>query len=277
MNKTCFPRYTRYMIKLPKITVIVSTLLFIGIAANGYAQDTVKKAKPVVVKPVAGQAATLKPIVKQPAAGTPPKYTAVKTAVTTAGQKPATTGAATVKPIPQYIPDNPALLNDKSLNGQYQYLLTKVYHYQQPLIMALWKNYSDTLNATRRKLTEASTKLRVQTQKADSLLADISAKDQNLSTSNAKADSVSLLGMPLTKATYNWIMWGLVVGFGAIAIIVIASSGAHRREANYRSKLYNELEEDYKTYKAKANEKEKKLARELQTERNKLDELLGKG
>jgi hypothetical protein len=62
-----------------------------------------------------------------------------------------------------------------------------------------------------------------------------------------------------------------------LPLLVIASSGAHRREANYRSKLYNELEEDYKTYKAKANEKEKKLARELQTERNKLDELLGKG
>ncbi|TFF33820.1 hypothetical protein [Mucilaginibacter psychrotolerans] len=265
------------MIKLPKLTVIIFTLIFTGITAVGYAQDTVKKTRPVVVKPATGQASTLKPIVKQPATGAPPKYTAVKTAVTTAGQKPATTGITIVKPIPQYIPDNPALLNDKSLNGQYQYLLTKVYHYQQPLIMALWKNYSDTLSATRRKLTEASTKLKLQTQKADSLLADITAKDQTLSTSNAKADSVSLLGMPLTKATYNWIMWGLVVGFGAIAIVVIASSGAHRREANYRTKLYNELEEDYKTYKAKANEKEKKLARELQTERNKLDELLGKG
>jgi hypothetical protein len=41
--------------------------------------------------------------------------------------------------------------------------------------------------------------------------------------------------------------------------------------------LYNELDEEYKAYKVKSNEKEKKLARELQTERNKLDELLGRG
>jgi len=72
-------------------------------------------------------------------------------------------------------------------------------------------------------------------------------------------------------------MWGLVIGFGAIAAIVIAKSGNNSREATYRIKLYNELEEEYKVYKAKANEKEKKLARELQTERNKLDELTGKG
>ena len=64
----------------------------------------------------------------------------------------------------------------------------------------------------------------------------------------------------------------LVVVFGITAAIVIARSGLHSREATYRTKLYTELEEEYKTFKAKANEKEKKLARELQTERNKLDD-----
>jgi hypothetical protein len=72
-------------------------------------------------------------------------------------------------------------------------------------------------------------------------------------------------------------MWGLVIVFGLTAAIVIARSGAHSREAKYRIKLYNELDEEYKAYKVKSNEKEKKLARELQTERNKLDELLGRG
>ena len=72
-------------------------------------------------------------------------------------------------------------------------------------------------------------------------------------------------------------MWGLVILFGATAAVVIARSGLHSREARYRINLYNELEEEFKTYKAKANEKEKKLARELQTERNKLDELRGNG
>ncbi|NNU34318.1 hypothetical protein HK413_09460 [Mucilaginibacter sp. S1162] len=72
-------------------------------------------------------------------------------------------------------------------------------------------------------------------------------------------------------------MWGLVLIVGAIAGVVLARSGGARKEAAYRTTLYNELEEEFKTYKAKANEKEKKLARELQTERNKLDELTGRG
>lgn len=257
------------MMKLLRSTAIIFTLLLTANAYVSYAQDTTKKVKPVVVpKPVTPQPGAVKTAVKYK------PYVAKPAAAT---QTPATPGAAVVKPVQQYVPENPALLTDKSLNGQYQYLLSKVYHYQQPLIMALWKNYSDTLGTVRRKLNDVNGKLKLQTLKADSLQKDITDKEQNLSASNAVADSVSLLGMPLTKATYNWIMWGLVIGFGVIAAIVIARSGAHSREANYRTKLYNELEEDYKTYKAKANEKEKKLARELQTERNKLDELLGRG
>jgi hypothetical protein len=72
-------------------------------------------------------------------------------------------------------------------------------------------------------------------------------------------------------------MWGLVIGCGAVLAIVIITSAKYRHDAHYRIKLYDELSEEFHAYKAKANEKEKKLARELQTERNKLDELLGRG
>jgi hypothetical protein len=270
------PDMQRFMMKLLRSTAIILTLLLTGSASVCYAQDTTKAAKPVLTKPVAAKpAAVVKPPVKYNPAALKPAN--ANKPVVTATQKPVTPVAVVPKPVQQYAPETPAPLTDKSLNGQYQYLLTKVYNYQRPLISALWKNYSDTLSASRRKLNEANARLSIQTKKADSLQADITAKEENLSASNAKVDRVSLVGIPLTKATYNWIMWGLVVGFGAIAVIVIAQSGAHSREAGYRIKLYNELEEDYKTYKAKANEKEKKLARELQTERNKLDELLGKG
>nr|WP_294948593.1 hypothetical protein [uncultured Mucilaginibacter sp.] len=264
------------MIKLFKSSAIILLLLLAGGVSVTHAQDTAKKVKPVVPKPVVATSAAVKTPVKYNPGAAKPTITNKATTVP-AAQTATKPGLATTRPVQQYQPENPALLTDKSLNGQYQYLLTKVYNYQRPLISALWKNFSDTLSATRRKLNEANAKLSLQTKKADSLQADITAKEQNLSASNAKVDSVSLLGISLAKKTYNWIMWGLVIGFGVIAVLVIARSGAHSREASYRTKLYNELEEDYKTFKAKANEKEKKLARELQTERNKLDELLGKG
>jgi hypothetical protein len=58
---------------------------------------------------------------------------------------------------------------------------------------------------------------------------------------------------------------------------VILRSAKHIHEAKYRSSLYEEISQEYQSYKTKANDKEKKLARELQDERNKLDELKNRG
>jgi hypothetical protein len=240
----------------------ISVLMAIMLSAinMGFAQDSVKKAaaKPSVLKPVYA-----KPAVKyNPAAGAKP-VTAVPAKYTYVQSRPTAADSALAK--------------DKSLNGQYRYLLTKLYHYQEPLAAALWKNMRDTLNTERTLLKDAQAKLTAQTKDISTLKTDVDAKNQTLSESNAKRDEINLVGISFTKAIYNLMMWGLVIVFGLVAAIVIARSGAHSREAKYRIKLYNELDEEYKTYKAKANEKEKKLARELQTERNKLDELLGRG
>lgn len=258
------------MMKLFKLQTIILILLALSNIGYGYAQDTTKKAKSTA------RAVTYNPYTKKYYyKKTPAPITQTPGSATT----PATTTPATTTPTQQQPVQQPAdsAPVDKSLRGQYQYLLTKVYGYQQPLVSALFKNYSDTLSTTRRQLKEAQAKLTAQAKTIDTLKAAATTKDQTLAESKEKVDEVNLLGMPLTKATYNLIMWGLVIGFGAIAAIVIARSGSHSREAKYRIKLYEELEEEYKTYKTKANEKEKKLARELQTERNRLDELLGNG
>jgi hypothetical protein len=246
------------MMKFFKLQILLLTLI-LSYSGFTYAQDTTKKA--AAVKTIAAK----------------PKYNTYKKPVTPPVTPSGTAAVATPVQQRPFVPAQPAAPADKSLRGQYQYLLTKVYNYQQPLVAALFKNYNDTLHITRKQLTEAKATLATQTKTIDTLKAAAATKDQTLAQSKAKVDEVSLLGMPLSKSTYNLIMWGLVIAFGAIAAIVIARSGSHSREASYRIKLYNELEEEYKAYKTKANEKEKKLARELQTERNKNDELTGKG
>jgi hypothetical protein len=174
-------------------------------------------------------------------------------------------------------PGAAAVNTDKSLSGQYQYVTSKIYNYQRPPLSAFYKNVMDTLRAERKKTRELQQKLSTQGKAVQDLQSDVNAKQQSLTESNAKADAISLAGVLVNKTTYNTIMWGLVIALGAITTVVLLSSGSARREAKYRIKLYEELDEEYKAYKVKANEKEKKLARELQTERNKLDELLGRG
>jgi hypothetical protein len=170
----------------------------------------------------------------------------------------------------------PAPITDKSLNGQYQYLLSKIYRYQQPLVSAFWKNVTDSLNAERSKLSAAQATLSTQSKTISGLQANTAPQNQ-VPVSSGPADEISLLGLTLSTGMYSLLMWSLVIGLGVLAAVVIARTGSLKHEATYRTCLYSELEEEFKAYKAKANDKEKKLARELQTERNKVDELMGRG
>lgn len=248
------------------LTLQLSALLILVNLVTAFAQDSVKKTLPPKVQ--AAKPAKPGVYTAKPAGYYKPKYYR-KPGDTTHTYNHATDTAKAA--------NNADVATDKSLNGQYQYLLTKVYFYQQPLLNAFHKSIMDTLNATRHLLKDSVAKLSAETKMVDSLQNSIKANDQTLSQSNARIDSIDMFGIILPKTTYNLIMWGLVVVFALIAFIVIGRSGSYSREAKYRIQLYNELEEEYKNYKLKANEKEKKLARELQTERNKLDELLGRG
>ena len=252
----------------------LALVLCFSISATAYPQDTTKKIEPPKSEPAKFATPRVEPL----------KSSAAKTAAV----RPALHAKPKVTPIaPQVNPKDTAqaamnaqtdqaALNDKSLNGQYQYLLTKVYHYQQPLIGALWKNAMDSLNQARTNLKQAQAKLGSQSKLIDSLQLNSKSEQQTLTASNHKVDNISVFGADMSKSNYNLLMFGLV-GVLAIALaIVIGTTAKHRHEAKYRTELYEEIEEDFKAFKAKAHEKELKLARDLQTERNKLDELLNK-
>src|ERR1700761_1960045 len=136
------------------LALLLSSLLIYTNFTTVHAQDSVAKRKPATVKPVAAPAkpAYYKPqYYKKPGDTTTHKY--YHTAVTDSA-------AAANKA---------ALMADKSLNGQYQYLLTKIYFYQQPLLNAFHKNILDTLGQARAALKASQAKLAAQINLVDSL------------------------------------------------------------------------------------------------------------
>lgn len=266
------------------------------------AQDTTKKAEPEKkAEPTTQQAVTKSAV--QPAAK--PLYRhhrispAINPATTTTNpvqqQVAKTTQPQATKPAAQQpaapttkdttqpdlkTPADPNQLNAKSLNNQYQYMLTKTFRFQQPLLAALWKNVNDTLTKVRNDAKTALAKQSTNAKLIDSLkaVAANASKEPAVSgSSSSPSDTISLLGISMSKSSYNLVMISLVVGLAIALAIVLGTIAKHKHEARHSTELYEEMEEEFKAYKAKATEKELKLARELQTERNKLDELLGRG
>lgn len=172
---------------------------------------------------------------------------------------------------------------DFSLQGQYRFLLSRSRSsYGSKLINpvrldALWKSVNDTLRKERAALKSASIKVTEQDKEIANLKTEVSGKENSLNETNAKADEISFLGISFTKETYNALVWS-IIGILAIALfVVIARSTKSILEAKHRTQLYDEISAEYQAYKTKSNEQQRKLARELQDERNAMEELRTRG
>lgn len=176
-----------------------------------------------------------------------------------------------------------SLQADPTLRGQYQSILNKSknlngFKVVNPArLSTFWKNLNDTLRSERKQLPALRKQIAEQQKTVAELKKQLSDKETALNASNQRLDEISFLGTSFSKGTYNTMVWTIILILALALIIVIIRSARLLHEARYRSSLYEEISAEYQSYKVKANEKEKKLARELQDERNKLDELKGRG
>lgn len=103
----------------------------------------------------------------------------------------------------------------------------------------------------------------------NNLREDLEATQMDLNRTNEEKDAITFLGMPFSKGSYKTLMWG-IVGVLILALVFFIfryrQSHSHTKEA--RTKLY-ETEKDFDAYREKALEKEQRLGRLLQDERNK--------
>lgn len=171
---------------------------------------------------------------------------------------------------------------DGSLQRQYEDLLKHSWMQQGYKVVnptrlsALWQNVTDTLKNTKKELATAKQKLNEQAKQISELKKITGSEGTTIADSSASANQIQVLGMSVDTSTYNWIVWGAIVVLGVGLAAVLFSTARNSNEARHNKKLYEEISSEYQAYKTKAKEKEQKLSRELQTERNTLEELLQK-
>ena len=204
--------------------------------------------------------------IRQAAAQTPAPAVPAKVAPTKVAQAPL---------VPEVI--------DPSLKGQYEALLSKsktyyTYKLINPVrLTAFYRSVADSISKERVSSRSAQAKITAQARTIDTLNSQIKGNESSLESTNAKVNEISFLGIPFSKTTYNTLVWSIIIVLALALAFVVIRSAKNIHEAKYRTELYEEVSKEYQTFKVKANEKEKKLARELQDERNKLDELRTRG
>ncbi|MEG9326358.1 hypothetical protein V6B16_00270 [Salinimicrobium catena] len=98
---------------------------------------------------------------------------------------------------------------------------------------------------------------------------DMEALEAKLNQVTAEKDAITFLGFPFSKTSYKSTMWGIVgILILALALFIVRfkKSNVDTKEAK---KNLAELEKEFDSYRAKALEKEQRLGRLLQDEKNK--------
>lgn len=121
----------------------------------------------------------------------------------------------------------------------------------------------------RKEITAQENEANSHTDRIEELEAELESTQNELERVNAEKDAITFLGMPFSKGSYMALMWG-IVGILVLALLFFIykykNSNATTKEA--RENL-RETEKEFDAYRSKALEKEQRLGRLLQDERNK--------
>ncbi len=166
-----------------------------------------------------------------------------------------------------------------TLTEQFVYLKKKSNSWQEYKVIKkvmldnFWTNIQDSLAMFHQQLDQTQAKIDAQQKEIRQKDETITAKDKAVQASEHASTHISVLGMDILKGGFLSFFWISVSVLGLLlAMAVYQYKRSHRQTAKTRrdySSLQHELEEVRKT----SLERERKLRRELQTERNAVEEL----
>ncbi|WP_031429064.1 hypothetical protein [Flavimarina sp. Hel_I_48] len=133
----------------------------------------------------------------------------------------------------------------------------------------LQSNTQDSLNAFKVQVSTFDDQLEERNNNIASLKSSLKETKNTLEETRANVASISFLGIQMSKAGYKTLMWA-IVGILALALVffIIRYRGSNAHTIAARKKL-GEVEYEYDDFRKKSLEKEQRLGRQLQDERNK--------
>jgi peptidoglycan hydrolase CwlO-like protein len=159
---------------------------------------------------------------------------------------------------------------DESNNYQQYKVIEKV-----EINAAIKKVFSefDLLTA---EISELKDSIQSQDKQIQSLKKEVSGLNTELTNLQSEKDEIQFLGMSLTKSAYNLMVWSIIGVLIALLLFFIFKFNRSNLLTKEAKQNLKNLDADYENYKRIALEKQQKLGRQLQDEKNK-NQKLNKG
>jgi ABC-type multidrug transport system fused ATPase/permease subunit len=157
------------------------------------------------------------------------------------------------------------VLDSASLKEQLDYIneKTRVYNdyraIRDDIFLKLRRNVIDTLNDMKLEVEQLNSRLTERNFQIETLNSDLTRTQNEKDEAIRNKDSFSFFGILLGKALYNTIMWLIVLGLGALAVVLVL---LFKRTNHVTNQVKNELmslQEEFEDYKKNSREKYEKL------------------
>tara|TARA_R110002012_G_scaffold256041_3_gene436101 strand:- start:552 stop:1121 length:570 start_codon:yes stop_codon:yes gene_type:complete len=177
--------------------------------------------------------------------------------------------------------DTKELSLDKSpISGQFEYVITESNSWRDGTgksyeiikrknIETLKAHTLDTLNVLKSEIKKSKVEIDRQNREIKALKANLTSTKKDLVSTTEEKDSISFLGMPMSKAGYSTMFFVIIALLIALCLFFafqFKRSNMVTKEAKHK---LVEVETEYEDHRRNAVEREQKVRRQLQDEINK--------
>lgn len=166
-------------------------------------------------------------------------------------------------------------LDNGTIESQFDYLYRKSSSYQEYKVVKktfyqkIKGNVLDSMQGLKKDLTDTKKLVEVQGNEIKNLKSDLETTNDNLIAVTKEKDNIKFLGFPMTKSSYNSLLWTIIFSLVALLLFFIFRFKSSNSITVQAKALLADTEKEFEAYKAKALEREQKVRRELQDELNK--------
>lgn len=186
---------------------------------------------------------------------------------TTAGFAQQPTAADALKPDSQTLRERYNLMKNRSEVYQDYNVI------RRNILDGMWNIVEDSLAARQAAINQANAEISRLNQALEEKAAALQAKEDSMKDIEHASTHITVLGMDFTKSFFSGLVAVLLLLAGFAVGVIVYYMKIMRRELAEKEDLVNTTSQEFEEYRRKAMEKQTKLSRELQDERNKLQEL----
>ena len=177
--------------------------------------------------------------------------------------------------------ENAALEGDYPLNERFQVLKSKSQNYREYKVIrenvldGFWRIVRDSVALKQAAISARDKDILDLKKQLSETQATLKEKEASMQEIVYDSTHINVLGINFSKSVFITTV-GLI--FGALILVALLMSGRLKliqSSLKERADAFNSLSTEFEEYKRKAMEKQTKLSRELQTERNRLSENRG--